>query len=355
MASPACKSSALAIVAMGRSGTSLVSSLLQSAGLDIGQRLMGPGGGNVKGHFEDSDFYEFHVAALESQGLPNTGFTLQRNVSVCEQLLPNAQALVEDRRRRPGPWGWKDPRTTLFLDFWQEFVPEANFLILYRPPWDVVDSLFRRGDEAFRSNPTFAMQVWAHYNRLLLDFQDRAPRCLCVNSYQAARSPELLLTALAQKFGMNLKPAQDVYDPALFLRSSSPRWAALVQQHFPEAADLYKELNERARRFAPNGVSLAGEHEPLASSDDWAFRDWLALRVLEGRCRGLQAQLNESQSEAARVQAEAARVHADLTLLRDELDSVRSQLRQAREDSSLRGILRKAWSRVKTSLVYSQS
>src|SRR6516162_3589755 len=113
---------ALCITGMGRSGTSVVSSMLQKGGLDIGQRLLGAGTGNIKGHFEDLDFYEFHIGVLESQGIHPSGFTVQPEILVREQHLLRARELVRDRRRGARPWGWKDPRSTLFLDLWQELV-----------------------------------------------------------------------------------------------------------------------------------------------------------------------------------------------------------------------------------------
>ena len=181
---------ALCIVGMHRSGTSVVSSLLQSGGLDIGQRLLKAGVGNIKGHFEDLDFFQLHVQILKSQGIHSTGFTLQREIPIDEQHILRARALIAERRRRGVPWGWKDPRSTLFLDFWQQMIPEINFLLLYRCPCDVVDSFSRRGDKAFRSNLGFAVEIWSHYNRLLLDFHDRFPEhCLFVNSYSGRPIP----------------------------------------------------------------------------------------------------------------------------------------------------------------------
>ena len=246
---------ALCTVGMHRSGTSVVSSLLQSGGLDIGQRLLGAGAGNVKGHFEDLDFFQLHVQILKSQGMHSTGFTLQRELAIGKQHVRRARALIAERRRRGVPWGWKDPRTTLFLDFWQQMIPEANFLFLYRCPWDVVDSFVRRGDKAFHANPGFAVQIWAHYNRLLLDFHDRFPeRCLWVHSYRAVQSPALLLEALARKFGLHLGPVAELYDPDLLHRLGSSRWASLVHHQFPEAMELYEQLNQRAGQNLVNAA-----------------------------------------------------------------------------------------------------
>lgn len=250
----------LCIAGMHRSGTSVVTSLLQSGGLDVGQRLLGAGSGNVKGHFEDLDFFQFHVQVLKAQGLSSTGYTLERGLQIRGHHVVQARALIEERRRRCVAWGWKDPRTTLFLDFWQQMLPEAHFLLLYRCPWDVIDSMFRRGDKGIRANPSFAAQLWVHYNRLLLEFHDRYPqRCLCVSSYRAVQSPLLLREALACKFGLQLGPLAELYDSTLLHRLGSSRRASLVPHHFPESVQLYEQLNDRARQTLLDGDSLAEE------------------------------------------------------------------------------------------------
>lgn len=327
--------SALCIAGMHRSGTSLVSSLLQSGGLDIGHRLVGAGPGNVKGHFEDLDFNELHLQILESQGIRLTGFTLQRDLQIREQHVLAARALVEQRRRRRVDWGWKDPRNTLFLDFWRQMVPEAHFLLLYRCPWDVVDSLFRRGDWEFRSDPSFAVRVWCHYNRLLLDFHDRFPeRCLCADNYRVIQSPTLLLEALAAKFGLKLGTVAELYDASLLHRLDSSRWASLLQHDFPEALELYEQLNQRASQMLVNGVSLAAEATSfLPGQKDWTVQDWLDLRVLEVQNQELRTQLEKSQAELTRVwnelQAQLATLHGQLGQMWREKEQSQADLRHA--------------------------
>ena len=45
---------------MHLSGKSLTASILQKTSLNIGSELLEAGEGNIKGHFEDCDFYNFH-------------------------------------------------------------------------------------------------------------------------------------------------------------------------------------------------------------------------------------------------------------------------------------------------------
>ena len=42
------------------------------------------------------------------------------------------------------PWGWKDPKNTFTVGIWKEIFPDAKILHIYRNPVDVAESLRRR-------------------------------------------------------------------------------------------------------------------------------------------------------------------------------------------------------------------
>ncbi|NJL52619.1 MAG: hypothetical protein HC930_11085 [Hydrococcus sp. SU_1_0] len=125
--------------------------------------------GNSKGHFEDLDFVEFHQQVLKAQELNIAGWTKANRLEVPDSFRALAVDLLATRQAL-GIWGWKDPRTTLFLDFWSELIPHAKYIFVYRSPWDVVDSLFRRHDVIFQQDPNFALTQWCNYNQAILDF-----------------------------------------------------------------------------------------------------------------------------------------------------------------------------------------
>src|SRR5215470_8966650 len=109
------------ITGMHRSGTSLVSGLIQQAGIHIGEKLIAANSANPRGYFEDVDFYEFHEGVLHQRGQTylhvDADFTFQPTDAEAER----ATRLVADRSQH-AVWGWKDPRTSLFLPFWNQLV-----------------------------------------------------------------------------------------------------------------------------------------------------------------------------------------------------------------------------------------
>jgi hypothetical protein len=283
----------IVITGMHRSGTSFASSLVQSAGVDIGQRLVEADAGNIKGFFENRDFLEFHEQVLRSHHLNDTGWTLETKIPLQEQHCEQAKSLIAKNSSLP-VWGWKDPRTALFLNFWQSLLPNAKFLLIYRSPWEVADSLYRRGDPLFVEHPELAVKVWSHYNQLIVDFYERfSDRCLLVNIESIKSHSSFLIHALNQKFQLSLpEPKIDLYEPSLLQSNASNRHRqALVRYYFPQALDIYQNLNVRATR--PKHIALA---EPLGiqSPPDaaWAFNDWMKIRRLEGQIKALKANLD---------------------------------------------------------------
>ena len=158
------------ITGMHRSGTSLFASMIRNAGLNLGDRLLDPGEDNPHGYFEDVDFVELHRGMLL-----NRGYTLivDRNfefIPTQEERLA-AQNLV-GRRSHLSLWGWKDPRTSLFLDFWAEVIPDARFIFLFRHPFDVLISLMNRG-EIHSTGLLEGLEAWYAYNLRIIDFYRR--------------------------------------------------------------------------------------------------------------------------------------------------------------------------------------
>lgn len=212
---------------MHRSGTSAAMALLRAAGVHIGTRLHDH---DRLGHSENLDFVELHQHALAMQGLSSAGWTTER------EIHPPAADEARDavaRNAQPGPWGWKDPRTTLFLDFWHELLPHARFVFLYRAPWEVIDSLFRRRDFPFFWSPALALEIWIHYNARLLEFARRVP-CSVTSIDSVAAHPEAWLAS----FGLRTSERVIARD-RLHVRAPAPEEMAAISD---EALDLYAEL-----------------------------------------------------------------------------------------------------------------
>jgi hypothetical protein len=306
----------LIIASMHRSGSSLTASLLQSAGLHIGRRLMGAGEANIKGHFENLDLWSFHQKVLKSQGANEEGWTLQDPLQVDDYYTEEAQNIVS-KNAISGLWGWKDPRTTLFLEFWANLLPEANFLLLFRYPWEVMSSLYRQGQTypIFQEQPELSIKFWLHYNQKILRFYNSFPkRCFLVSLNNFLHHTPPCIEALNEKFKINLSiPNSTIYQPSLLHRQDSEgHRASLIHHYYPEAIALYHELEARAWQLTD--VPNTSWQEKLKSSPYrvWAFQDWAKVSNLQGENQQVQKELGQTQSQLHQTQEELGQTQSQL-------------------------------------------
>ncbi len=273
------------VTGMHRSGTSLTASLLQRLGVNIGKRLVGANYGNVKGHFENVDFVEFHKGVLRDHNIDELGCTFQSNISLNSRQTEQAESLIQNNQDYQHPWGWKDPRTTLFLNFWQEMLPPAHFIFVYRSPWEVVDSLYRRStDLTLIKSPELAVKMWMYYNKKVLDFyQENPEQSLLVNVYKVGTKPQEFIQAINTKFNLDLPtPPEDNFDPTLLVDNilATPR-PQLIKQCFPDSIDLYLQLEALAENLSRGLTPVESQVLNQSTSLTWVFKDWSQIRLLE--------------------------------------------------------------------------
>lgn len=200
----------LIVTGMHRSGTSFVASLLAAWNVRMGRSLPADSG-NPAGYFEDVDFLALNRRILAActppeEGHRDWGWTLSERFDAepAPAHRDAAAALVAERDRAGAPWGWKDPRTSMLLDFWDDVLGhDARFLLVYRHPWEVADSMLRTGAEVWLTHPGYAARIWTHYNHRLLDFHRRhRDRTLLVSTNRLLRDPEAFAATIRRRFGI---------------------------------------------------------------------------------------------------------------------------------------------------------
>ena len=166
------------LLGMHRSGTSLVTRLVNAMGVDLGpaEHLMKATEENPRG------FWEHHVMRdLNDEILSRFGGTWHEppvlragwaSDARLADVRRRARAVVRDEFSGRPAWGWKDPRTCLTLPFWQQLLPPMRYVICLRNPLDVARSLEKR--DRFPVEKSHAL--WLRYVRSSLEHTTGLPR-----------------------------------------------------------------------------------------------------------------------------------------------------------------------------------
>ncbi len=157
---------ALCILGMHRSGTSVTASWLERCGLNIGDRLLRADFSNKKGHFEDLDFLELHKAILETHKYPTDGLFPISELNLTIEEIEAMHNLVRRKDSAGIKWGWKEPRTALFLSAYLKKIPELRILYVHRDPSEIISSLLTRDIQRLRIEK-YSKNRLVKYARLL--------------------------------------------------------------------------------------------------------------------------------------------------------------------------------------------
>ena len=210
-----------------RSGTSVVARLLHSAGLYLGDDLIGALPSNPYGHFEDREFVRLHDRILDDNGV-NWQLDHQLTPLITPQRWAEMEELADKRSSQHDSWGFKDPRVCLLLDPWKQLLPEVRVVAVYRNWSDATYSLERRHieemtagvgsediHERFWTVPDLGLRMWVEYNRAILRFAAEHPDDVVFVPFRALAKPGLVVDTLNERWALGLrsKPDTAMFDP----------------------------------------------------------------------------------------------------------------------------------------------
>jgi hypothetical protein len=171
----------ICVLGMHRSGTSLLTRILNLIGLNLGPTEIlttEPVAANPKGYWEHSELTLVSDAILKRHGGSwNNPPSLPRNWeanAALDDLKQRAQQIVKKQFAGVPLWGWKDPRTCLTLPFWQRLLPHMRYIICLRNPVAVAHSLARRD----RLSSEASSRLWLTYVSSALHYTEGKPRLL---------------------------------------------------------------------------------------------------------------------------------------------------------------------------------
>jgi glycosyltransferase involved in cell wall biosynthesis len=251
------------VLGMSRSGTSLTAQALNRAGVFLGpeEELLGEdlsqlagegedvlakaGRSNPGGHWEHYRLMRLNERILRSLGgswrepppMPPGWESSPEIVALREE----AQAIVAESFGGHELWGWKDPRNSLTLPFWQSLLPRMRYVVCLRDPAEVAASLQRRDGIALEEGG----RQWLRYlAAALLNTAGRARLLVGYESY--FRDPGGTAARLARFIGrggaLDEPALAGVIDERLWRSRASASGSTEPDPVSPEARSLFRVL-----------------------------------------------------------------------------------------------------------------
>lgn len=251
------------ILGMHRSGTSLFSQWLSASGLNLGERLYGASPFNPYGYYEDCDFIDIHKAALRAAGVCESGHEKPLISNGLFNTDPSPIKALVERKQQDVLWGWKEPRTCLFLPAYRQISPGARYVVVVRRYESIIASLVNR--ERLRQSPYLGLfrrlgaepwlkkyyqwrynnyyaKIVSHYFMLLLSHLEQAKdSSLVVNLDELLVRPAKIKSCLEQFLPeLNFVDFGEVYDGSVM---SKPEKAGFLKRDVASLLeDRYQQL-----------------------------------------------------------------------------------------------------------------
>lgn len=201
MSTAAVGGTAICVLGMSRTGTSLTMRILNLAGVYLGPeeellevalgRLVGDGeevlarvrSSNPEGHWEHYRLMRLNERILRTLGgnwrEPPPMAPGWESSAELAGLREEAAVILAETFAGHALWGWKDPRNSLTLPFWQQLIPRMRCVLCLRYPVDVAASLRRRdgmsvaqGLDLWRAYAAAALAGTAGQPRLMVRYED---------------------------------------------------------------------------------------------------------------------------------------------------------------------------------------
>lgn len=274
---------------MHRSGTSLTTRFLTADGWHPGEDLLvSP----TERFEEDASFVTLNRSWIEATlppgeghrdwGISSGGPLDLASVLPAERaaMVAAARAFAERRVAERRRWVAKDPRSTLLLPIWAQ-VDDVDIVLVYRNPWDVVDSAVRLGAPEWTRRPQLVLESWLDHCQRILDIIDTQPeRCTLIAAEALTTDPTRVWRVLDESIGVTGECPTGLVDPTKFvIRGDTSPIAALYRDIHPEVQAVLDQLDRHAdverivsidsgrprpstaataRRTAPGGTLPAG-------------------------------------------------------------------------------------------------
>jgi GT2 family glycosyltransferase/glycosyltransferase involved in cell wall biosynthesis len=247
----------------------MLTRLLHACGLYLGPKneLMPAQADNPDGFWEHLGFVAVNDELLNALG---GAWDLPPKVDEdfsdpgLDPLRMKARLLIE-RFDSAKLWGWKDPRNSLALPFWQELLPGLKTLIIVRNPLEVAHSMRERNGTSY----SLGLRLWEIYNRRLIEAASERDR-LVTNYDLFFENPETELRRIVEFVGL---PDKEIARTAALVKKRR-RHTHFTVEHLidarvaAEVIELYRALIAEASTSRESNAHMANAQQVAKPDED---------------------------------------------------------------------------------------
>lgn len=254
----------ICVLGMHRSGTSCLTGALEQAGVNLGE-VVDWARYNRKGNKESRELRSINADLLRANG--GTWNKPPEKITWNDEFRARRDEFLA-QVDRSGPWGFKDPRTVLTLDFWLEALPEMRFVGTFRDPVAVAMSLMARPKWPEDVNP---IDTWIAYNRLLLK-QCQTHAVPLISFDLPPDEYQKRLVEIAKGLGLkDADKAVEFFETDLRSAQTRKKSADAFSDNpsLAEAKKLYQQLEEQSRKALPTPIVAASKPRHIYRPDPY--------------------------------------------------------------------------------------
>src|SRR5215472_13484800 len=352
------------VLGMHRSGTSLCSHILSALGVDMADKIPGPGAtsphpSNPRGHWERWEIVEFHdrilglfnrdyLGRFHDFALPVAWWADPRVAEIRREIT----AFLE-QRMGDGYFGFKDPRTVRLMPMWHQIFNELKLapriVLCLRNPAQVARSLHARDG----LDPVNGEYRWLVH---MIDFYRYASNFdFCTVEYEKWFDNPAATIEKLQKF-LDLPWQQSEADLSLVLSGIIDPTARHDDATHREASQplvrtLYKLAGQAGRDAAARDqisyivsqfVGFQQLQRPLLQAFEGVAKVAAEFPAIEQEAAALRVQVSERETGLASAQLRADAAEACLADARAEIEGHRAQISElAKQHEDREAVLRR--------------
>jgi len=345
------------VLGMHRSGTSLCSHILSALGVDMADKITGPGNASVtpdnpRGHWERWEIVEFHdrilhlfnrdyLGRFHDFALPMAWWADPRVAQIRREIVT-----FLEQRMREQYFGFKDPRTVRLMPMWHQIFNELKLapkvVLCLRNPAQIGRSLSARDG----LDPQIGEYRWLIH---MIDFYRYTNKYdFCTIEYEAWFSNPSVNIERLQRF-LDLSWQQSESDLALLLSDLIDPTARHDDSNHREASQplvrtLYKlasrdgedKARDQIAYFVSQFTSFQQLQRPLLQAFEDVVKTAAKYPQIEQEAAALLAAVNERDSVVDAADARAASAEGRLAEALREIDQQRTQIAGLTEERDQR-------------------